>query len=217
MIAAVLAAAMLLSAAACAKPDHNDTTSPANPAQSTAPALPAAPVFNTVGDVFDAMEEDMGCGYTEKNFTQVFLSQGTVLRVTAIMPEGLFQQIVDLDMNADAYDESFRKLTEGLKVEKIEDLSAGIPKQKTLDGFAGKTGQDLLSDGWQIDSFTVRGKETSVIMYRGDYAIAVVLNGAFKGANKSGFNAAEAAGPLTVKSAAYHGLSKNATLPDAAE
>ena len=217
MIASVLAAAMLLSAAACAKPDHNDTTSPANPAQSTAPALPAAPVFNTVGDVFDAMEEDMGCGYTDKTFTQVFLSQGTVLRATAALPEGLFGQIAALDMNADAYDEAFRTLTQGLKVEKIEDLSAGIPKQETLDGFAGKTGQDLLSDGWQIDSFTVRGKETSVIMYRGDYAIAVVLNGAFKGANKSGFNAAEAAGPLTVKSAAYHGLSKNAALPDAAE
>ena len=62
----------------------------------------------------------------------------------------------------------------------IENLSAQIPSQETLDALIGKTGEELLNDGWTCEGWTFEGQNLNELVFHlnhGPFAYDVTFDG----------------------------------------
>ena len=117
------------------------------------------------------------------------------------------QAFFELSYDDPDYNRKRHDLLSPLKVVKIENISAAIPPQEELDKLVGKTGADLLNDGWISFSFEPVGKEC--YMQHGLFAFTVTFEGDVQAADEYDD---ETIKPLTVKSVIYEGLGDPADL-----
>jgi hypothetical protein len=99
------------------------------------------------------------------------------------------------------YDQKRRDILAPLTIRKIENISAAIPPQEELDKLIGKTGGELLDDGWVSFSFDPTSMES--YMQHGLFAYTVVFEGEVQPVNEYTDDTIK---PLTVKSVTYEGL-----------
>lgn len=79
------------------------------------------------------------------------LKDGTIYRAVADITPEQDQAIWDVDFFADDYEEQVAAILAPIEIKQIDNLSQNMPSQKELDQLTGKTGQDLLNDGWMMN------------------------------------------------------------------
>lgn len=134
--------------------------------------------WKTLGDAlaYDT-GENSSAGWNEEHYVTVFSNGGQFVRVVAKMDPETYEAMLDLDMSSDDYKEKFLELMGGLPLESAEDLSAQQIPQAELDAYVGKTGQDLVDDGFVFDSYWMYGGgDSGATMVKGPMAYNVTFD-----------------------------------------
>ena len=162
--------------------------------------------LKTIGDVLalEGAEFRQSAAY-DNVFIYVFDLDGTIYRVFAPMSDDVFTAIMDLEYDED-HDAKFNELVSPLEIDRCENLSEQIPPQEELDKLVGKTGADLLDDGWSCSGYMLDTME--FWMDYGMFEYTVAFDGSLEMSDD--FDEYEAIRPLTVKSVVYSDLG-NAT------
>ena len=214
IIPLLLALTVLL--CACAKPAPADTNT-AVPSESavktdTASDTDTAPGTDTQTASGVKIDDLKVMGDVQKYQSIIeFTSYATDVLVYGLKIDGIYyraslrlsaaqaEQAGTLDLSTDEGWESLYALVADCPIGKIENLSDVIPSQETLNGYVGKTGQDLLDEGWDPVDY-----DLNVMQFRMNYelfAYTVEFNGSLEGGEDFDMQAAIA--PLTVKSVTF--------------
>ena len=171
--------------------------------------------FKTIGDVlaYPGTNEEQYAAQDEK-FIYVFSLNGTYYRGITEMSDEESSKLFNLDYDDPEHDAKEAALLAPVKVDNWENLSKLIPPQEELDKLVGKTGQELLDDGWTSGGYNLSEKE--FWMNKGPFSYTVVMDGLEIGDDfdYDSFNEDETLPTLTVKSVTFTGLGDAASLED---
>ena len=167
--------------------------------------------LKTMGDVIaldkDGFQSSVGGG----KVVYAFKYDDTYYRVTADMPEETQKAYFDIDVLEDGYKEKQEELIAPLEITNVENLSEQILTQEELDALTGKTGQELVDDGWSYAGDIVIGSTQEVQMQYGPFVYKVVFDGEIEGAGTDISAIEEATKDMKVKSIEFQSLSMNAS------
>lgn len=133
--------------------------------------------WKTLGDALAAKTDDVSSGWDDEYYIVAFKSGDSLFRVVAKSEEGIQDKTSELDFLADDYNDKLLEVIGGLEIVSVEDLTAEVPTQEQLDAMVGKTGQELLDDGWAFESYYMTGgDETAATFTRGYVACNVTFD-----------------------------------------
>ena len=142
--------------AACSTGQNgNDASSSASTTQTTTTDTSS---WKTVGDV-PVLDGPYSWGYDDAKFICVFESNGTYYRIIVRLDDEANKRIEQIDWEKGEVERQTLDAISGLPVESIEDLSADMVSQEELDALVGKTGQDLVDEGYVFESYYMYGGE----------------------------------------------------------
>ncbi len=183
--------------------DAGSTAGTADTSASGTGGTSAIDAFRTIGDVYAAAErENYQSATYEDRYVYVFLYQDTYYRVSAPLTPETYDKLSAVDIFADDADEQEHAILAPLTIETRENITDLIPVQSELDKYVGKTGGDLLDEGWYITGYYL--DEAIFYMSSGMFEYTVTVDG--KLTYTDDFNEYEAIRPLTVKSVAFMSL-----------
>ena len=133
---------------------------------------------HTIGDVMALSNGN----YTASENLYVTMAElnDVVYRVEAAMDGETSEALFALNFDDPDYQQKFTDLVSPLAITRIENLSAQIPSQETLDALIGKTGEELLNDGWTCEGWTFEGQGLNELVFHlnhGPFAYDVTFDG----------------------------------------
>ena len=181
-----------------------------SPTPSPAPSMGVESI-KTIGDALKVDSPEYQSAAYENAFVYVFMLDGVYYRAVAPMSGEMAATIWALEYDEN-YDARWKELVSPLRIEKLINLSKLIPSRAELEGLAGKTGEELLDDGWVSYGYKLDTME--FYLAKEPFRYTVVFDGELE--MSEDFDEYEAIAPLTVKSVTFDGLGDAATLNDAA-
>jgi len=151
---------------------------------------------------------EYGSSMSEDKYVYAFEQDGVIYRAVAALPTDVSEALWDLDWEDEQYEEKEKALLAPLKILEINNLSEGIPSQYELDKLIGKTGGELLENGWYCTGWTY--EDAVFYMGHGPYNYLVTFNE--KVDNWDNFNEYEDLNDMTVSSVTYDGFGDVASL-----
>ena len=156
----------------------------------------------TLGSVLGEGAEIYASAYNEDRYVCVFGKDGAMLRAVARLTPEAYQALRDGSESAE--------LLAAMETESVEDLTAAMPRQAELDRLVGKTGGELLDDGWEIVGHTIYNdfmSSTVFYLVKGFYSYTVQFDEAVS--VDENFSEADAMRPLTIASVTCDGVSEH--------
>ena len=156
----------------------------------------------TLGSVLGKGAEIYASAYNEDRYVCVFGKDGAMLRAVARLTPEAYQALRDGSESAE--------LLAAMETESVEDLTAAMPRQAELDRLVGKTGGELLDDGWEIVGHTIYNdfmSSTVFYLVKGFYSYTVQFDEAVS--VDENFSEADAMRPLTIASVTCDGVSEH--------
>ena len=161
--------------------------------------------FQTIGEAMKSTDvEELQYGAANNTFVYAYEQDGVYYRLIAPMTEEQFQTYIDLDIFAPDYETQRDEILAKLKVETCENLTEKMPADEELKKYIGKTGQELLDDGWTTGSYDTY--EMKIWMEHGLFSYVVVFDGSIEVSEDEDIDIEEEIKPLTVKSIEIDGL-----------
>ena len=154
----------------------------------------------TLGDLLGLPE--VGTSLTGTTYVYAFEQDGSTWRAICDVPEESAQAIFDLDFDNPDYDKKLNALIAPLPVKVIENLTENIPSQKEANQYIGKTGQELIDDGWTVGFYNLDALQFN--MTYGIYSYDITFEGKIK--DPDSFNEDTDMGGLTVKAITCSGV-----------
>ena len=145
---------------------------------------------------------DVGYGFTGLTYVYAFEQDGNTYRAICDIPEETTQAIFDLDFDDPEYEKAYRELVSPLPVKAIENLTEGMPTQEEAEQYLGKTGQELMDDGWTVQFYNLEDMQFG--MYYGPYSYAITFQGEVK--DPENFDEYTDMGGLTVAAITCDGI-----------
>ena len=177
VLALAMALACMLFAACSGQQQGGSNAGSSDQVEATASAGVDTSSWKTLGDVLAATSKNAGFVCDEATFVGVYEIGDSIIRVVAKMEPGMYDKLGELDYNADDYDKLFADALGGAAIESTEDITAGKLSQEALDAFVGKTGQDLLDNGFTFSSYYMYGEdETGALMDNGFFSYGVTFD-----------------------------------------
>ena len=158
--------------------------------------------ITTLGSVLGEGAEIYSSAYNEDRYVCVFEQDGAMLRAVARLTPEAYQALRDGSESAE--------LLAAMETESVEDLTAAMPRQAELDRLVGKTGGELLDDGWEIVGHTIYNdfmSSTAFYLVKGFYSYTVQFDEAVS--VDENFSEADAMRPLTIASVTCDGVSEH--------
>ncbi|MBR0541470.1 MAG: hypothetical protein IJK26_04605 [Clostridia bacterium] len=159
--------------------------------------------FKTIGDIINSGIDSIQSANTDRYYIYVFqVGQEYYRAVSNITPE-ISQSLFDLDFDDKNYDSKLNKIISPLEIDKLENLSDTVIPQEELDKLVGKTGEELINDGWTAGmGYNLETME--FYLNKGAFEYTVVFDGKLE--NSDDFDEEEAIKPLVVKSVTLNGI-----------
>ena len=133
--------------------------------------------WKTLGDALATSTEDVASGWDDNYYIVAFKAGDSLIRVVAKSEDGIQDKTSELDFLADDYNDKLLEIIGGLEIVSAEDLTADVPTQEQLDTMVGKTGQELIDDGWTFESYYMTGgDETGATFTKGYVACNVTFD-----------------------------------------
>ena len=155
----------------------------------------------TIGDVLGLPY--YGYSYSEDVLVYVFELDGIIYRAIADVPK----DVSDALNQAFGDDQKFNELIAPLEIKLIENVSEMIPTEAQLEKYIGKTGGDLLDEGWQNTYYYLDGMEFG--MEHGWFTYIVNFEGKIE--EKENIDIEKGMRDLKIVSIRYEGLSNRVT------
>lgn len=194
LLCLLTAACLLCTMAACG-------SSKTETAEEPAPAA-AEPAFKTMSDAFAF--ESINSGFNETKYVYVFEKDDIIYRAVADLPADVSETIWSLDFFDEKYDEKVHAAVAPLPIAQLDNLTERIPAQAELDALIGKTGRELMDDGWTISGWQLDDMEFT--LDHGPFAYTVVMEGDYTPNENYDFDEEVDFPPLKVKSITYAGI-----------
>ena len=168
--------------------------------------------LKTLGDVMAIEGEGQSSAWNEEHYIYVTNANGAPLRAVVDLTPEIYSQIEELDFLDEDYDQKLTDIIGGLELASLDDYSDQVPSQEELDALVGKTGQELVDDGFTFSTLTMYGGDETVAEFEKDaFRYEVTFDGTVDG-DADGFDGSVVA-ELTVASASFAGLSNAAMDP----
>ena len=145
---------------------------------------------------------DVGSSLTGTTYVYAFEQDGNTYRAICDVSEETAQAIFDLDFDDPDYDKKLNDLIAPLPVKAIENLTENLPTQEEADQYIGKTGQELIDDGWTVHFYNL--DELRFGMTCGVYSYDITFEGKIQ--DPEDFNEDTDMGGLTVKTITCDGI-----------
>ena len=139
---------------------------------------------------------------SEDTFVGVFDLGDATYRVIVPISEDVANAIFDLDWDDDEHDAKMFELLAPFAVESVENLMENVPTQEELDALVGKTGQELLDDGWSCWGWNLDNMQ--FWMNHDPYQFSVIMDGTVE--DPDNFDGYEGIADFTVVSVTYDGI-----------
>lgn len=186
-----------------------------------APAKAAASSVNDLKTMGDAIAVGKDSQYisswNEEHYIYCFMLGDTPVRVVADLDAEMSAKVDEVIFSGDEdAEDQLVELLSPLPLSSVEDLSDGVLSAKDLGKLSGKTGQELLDDGWLANgSYWSDGGALVVLMDKGDFSYEVAFDSDVEQGDD--FDVEEAIRDLTVASVEFFGLGDNCTEIEPAE
>jgi hypothetical protein len=166
--------------------------------------------LKTFGDVI-ALEgkEELQNSVGNGKVVYAFKKDGTYYRIWSEIPKELEQEYIDIDISQEGYEDKQNKLIENVEVGHVENLSEQMLSEEALKALAGKTGKELVAEGWSYQgSYNLEVME--VYMDYGPFAYVVTFDGKIEEENSDDFDIEAATKDRKCKAARFESLGNNA-------
>ncbi len=159
--------------------------------------------FKTIGDIINSGIDSIQSANTDRYYIYVFQAGKEYYRAVSNITPEISQSLFDLDFDDKNYDSKLNKIISPLEIDKLENLSDTVIPQEELDKLVGKTGEELINDGWNAGmGYNLETME--FYLNKGAFEYTVVFDGKLE--NSDDFDEEEAIKPLVVKSVTLNGI-----------
>ncbi len=169
----------------------------------------AAPVcpYQNVGEAVRIGGAEGMISFWDKTLVYIFHDNDKLIRISAEMTPDLSAKASEALFSEDGWSNLADTLSD-TPVATYEDLTSAIPDQKKLDKLTGKTGQQLLDDGFEIVGYSI-DEETVFFLEKGLFEYNVTFNETITVDEPDEEEQIEILKSLTVKRAEYTGVSSH--------
>ncbi len=136
-------------------------------------------------------------------FSCLFTVNGITYRAEARSSQENFDKLFDIPFDDPDYDKKVQDIYGPLELTEIVNLTKDIMTEQELARFVGKTGQELMDEGFVLGSFDYGLDETSAYFWKGFYQYRFVVNGILEYDEDA--EESELVKSLTFKSAEFSG------------
>lgn len=169
--------------------------------------------LKTLGDVMAIESEGQSSTWNEEHYVYVTNANGAPLRAVVDLTPEIYSQIEELDFLDEEYDQKLNDIIGGLELVSLDDYSDQVPSQEELDALVGKTGQELLDDGFTFSALSMYGGDETVAEYEKDlFRYEITFDGTVDG-DADSFDGSLVT-ELPVVGAGFIGLSDEAINPE---
>ena len=177
--AVVAALCLALSATpltACSGQKASDVTDEGASASTEQAAIDPSS-WKTLGDALATQTEPMSSAWDDDYYVAMFRAGDSVIRVVAKIDKEVSDKIDEVDWMEEDVVQKLIEVAGTCELVTAEDLTDKILSQDELDQLVGKTGQDLVDDGWTFAYYYMYGwDETAAAFEKDDLAYAVTFN-----------------------------------------
>ena len=160
----------------------------------------ALDAVTTLGELLGLPE--VGTSFTDTALVYAFEQEGSTYRAVCDISEDVSQALFALEFDDPEYEQKRKDLIAPLPVREIENLTESIPTQEEAEAYLGKTGQELIDDGWTVSFYNL--EDLNFEMNHGAYSYAVTFEGEVK--DPENFDEYADMGGLTVAAISCSGV-----------
>lgn len=163
--------------------------------------------LKTMGDALTAGKDSQTIStWNEEHYIYCLMFNGVPTRVMADLDAELYEKVDEVVFSgAEDAEDQLEALLSPLPLSSVEDLSDGMLSDSDLSGLAGKSGADLLADGWIINgSYWSDDESLAVLMDQGNFCYQVNFDQDVERGDD--FDVEEAIQDLKVASVEFFGL-----------
>lgn len=156
---AVALSLAVLPLAACGGSAGTETGKTDAPAASQGSTIDTSS-WTTMRDALSVADSnEISYGYDENYFVCVYHAGDSSIRAVAKYQPSIDGAFADLDMGADDYREQFTEAVADLELVEASDITADLMSQEDIQQYVGKTGQELIDEGFVFGSYNMYGGE----------------------------------------------------------
>lgn len=176
LMAALLTAVLAIPLAACgSKPTADGAATPEG--TTTQPAAVDTSSWKTLSDALATQTESMASSWDSKHYVTVFKAGDSYVRVVVELTDEEAKKVEAVDWSQGDVSKQIEKAAGTAKIVTAEDITAEILDQNTLNTLIGKTGKELVDDGWVFESyFMYGGEQTGATMSKGNFGYNVTFD-----------------------------------------
>ncbi|MBP0955170.1 MAG: hypothetical protein J6M90_05960 [Oscillospiraceae bacterium] len=116
--------------------------------------------LKTIGDVLDIESAVVSRGSAGSLYVCAVATDSATFRAIANMPEDVEKQYYEADIFDDSYEDTITALVRDLEIAQLQDLSDRRLGSEQLEALAGKSGRELLDDGFECSGYSITEEET---------------------------------------------------------
>ena len=161
--------------------------------------------LKTIGDIIEAAPEDLQSAVYEDKVVYAFKMGDNYYRAIAAISKEDSDAYMKVDFADEDYQEQQNKIVAPLKIDKIEDLSDQLISQEELDKLVGKTGKELVEDGWTYNGSYFL-EEMQFELNKGPFVYMFVFDGSVDEKDYEDYDAEKGTRNMKVKSASFSAL-----------
>lgn len=145
----------------------SDAGAPAGAAGAAAPVDVSG--WKTLGDAYAVATDMPSYSYNDSNWVSMFRAGDSVIRVVAKMQPGVGDKLYELEFEDPDYNQKLIDMVGALELTSAEDVTAKQLDQSAVEALVGKTGQELMDEGFQFESYFLYGGEQTGASMGKDY------------------------------------------------
>lgn len=208
-IAWLLCAVLVLGLCACGS---NVTVTGSGGEEAAEPAVTSLSELKTMGDALTVGKDSQYiASWNEAHYIYCFMLGDTPVRAVADLDAEMYAKVDEVIFSGDEdAEEQLAELLSPLPLSSVEDLSDHMLSDKDLSSLSGKTGKDLLDDGWVTNgSYWSDDGGLAVLMDKDIMCYQINFDSDVE--HGDDFDVEEAIRDLTVASASFFGLGDSCT------
>lgn len=135
--------------------------------------------LKTLGDLYAQVPENLFRGHSIGGDKVVFIfeSGGTLYRAIASPSQEQIDKAIPVDRTTEEGKKELESIFKDVPLDKMEDLNDQKLSEESIKALIGKTGEELLQDGWSVDGSYMLGKEPMFYMSYGPFSYEVTFEG----------------------------------------
>lgn len=161
----------------------------------------------TLADAFAVEVDDQSMVILSDKVVYIYLSEGKLTRVEASINEDIYNEADAIPFDDEDRDQKVRDILGPAEITRIDDMTDTIPSEDEVNALIGKTGQELLDDGFALESCYSEDESCTVNVSKNYAEYMLEFDGAVNDEDDSWKEEITA---LKVTSASYTGVAYSA-------